>query len=204
MADWVISVIESGGYIGIVLLMILETVFPPIPSELVLPFAGYAAAKGELNVHLVALSGLIGSLTGAIILYLVGRLVNDSKLRKFIDKFGRVLTVDNDDIDKAKNWFNRYSNTAVLIARVFPAIRSLISLPAGITKMKFMPFVIFSGIGTAIWMAVLTYSGYALGQDYYAVDKYIEPFTRFIIFVVVGLYLYRLLHPKTFKKFSKK
>lgn len=204
MGDWIIEVISAGGYFGIILLMMVETVFPPIPSELVLPFAGYAAAKGELNVHAVAVSGLIGSLLGAILLYGIGRLVKDEKLIKFIDKYGVWLTVNNEDIAKARQWFDRYSNTAVLIARIFPAIRSLISLPAGVNKMKFAPFVIFSGIGTAIWMSVLTYSGYFLGQDYMQVEQYINPFAKVVVYTAIVIYLFRLLRPRNRRGFFKK
>lgn len=196
MADWIINFISVGGYPAIAALMLLETVFPPIPSELVVPFAGFAAAQGRLDIGLVIISAVIGSLSGALLLYWVGKLIKDEKLEVFVNKYGRWLTVDVDDVRRARGWFDRYSRTAVLFGRLIPAVRSLISIPAGISKMKIVSFFIFSAIGTAIWSSVLALTGYWLGQDYERIRHIIDPVTTAIVVIVVGVYLYRLLFPR--------
>lgn len=196
MADWIINFISAGGYPAIAALMLLETVFPPIPSELVVPFAGFAAAQGRLDIWWVVVSAIIGSLFGALLLYAVGKLIKDEKLENFVIKYGRWLTLDVDDLRKSRSWFDRYSRTAVLFGRLIPAIRSLISIPAGITKMSLVSFFIFSAIGTAVWSSVLAWAGYLLGQDYERIRQFIDPATTAVILLVVVVYLYRLIFPK--------
>lgn len=196
MADWIINFISAGGYPAIAALMLLETVFPPIPSELVVPFAGFAAAQGRLDIWWVVVSAIIGSLFGALLLYAVGKLIKDEKLENFVIKYGRWLTLDVDDLRKSRSWFDRYSRTAVLFGRLIPAIRSLISIPAGITKMSLVSFFIFSAIGTAVWSSVLAWAGYLLGQDYERIRQFVDPATTAVILLVVVVYLYRLIFPK--------
>lgn len=196
MADWIIATISAGGYPAIAGLMLLETIFPPIPSEIVVPFAGFAAAQGSLHIGWVIVSSIVGSLLGAYTLYMIGRLINDEKLAAFIDRNGRWLTVDNESLDKAKGWFEHYSKTAVLFGRLVPAIRSLISIPAGLTKMKTSSFLLYSAIGTAIWSSILAVSGYVLGQDFERIRFIVDPLTTAVIILVVVIYLYRLIFPR--------
>lgn len=196
MADWIIDFISTGGYPAIAALMLLETIFPPIPSELVVPFAGFAAAQGRLDIWLVVISAFVGSVSGALVLYWVGKLIKDEKLEQFVQKHGRWLTLDVDDLRKSRRWFDRYSRTAVLFGRLIPAIRSLISIPAGITKMSIVSFFIFSAIGTAVWSSVLAWTGYVLGQDYERIRHIIDPLTSIVVLIVVVIYLYRLIFPR--------
>jgi membrane protein DedA with SNARE-associated domain len=196
MADWIIDLISSGGYLAILALMLLETVFPPIPSELVVPFAGFAAAQGRLDIWLVIIFASLGSVLGAVLLYLVARLINDEKLEKFVHNHGRWLTLDIEDLRKSRRWFDRYSRTVVLFGRLIPAMRSLISIPAGINKMSLTPFFVFSAIGTTIWSAFLAVGGYWLGQDYERIRHFINPITSVVLLAIIVIYLYRLIFAK--------
>ncbi len=196
MADWIIDFIAVGGYPAIAALMLLETVFPPIPSELVVPFAGFAAAQGRLSIELVVVSAFVGSLLGALLLYWVGKLIKDEALESFIDRHGRWLTVDVHDLRRSRQWFDRYSRTAVLFGRLIPAVRSLISIPAGLTRMKIVPFLVFSAIGTGVWSSVLAIAGFLLGQDYERIRHIIDPLTTIVVCAVVAIYLYRLIFPR--------
>lgn len=196
MSEWIIDFISTGGYPAIVLLMLLETVFPPIPSEIIVPFAGFAAAQGRLSLVLVIISSVAGSLMGALVLYRIGKMISDEKLEGFVDRNGRWLTVDGQDLQNARSWFDRYRNRAILFGRLVPAIRSLISIPAGITKMKITSFFIYSAIGTALWSSALAIAGFVLGQDYERIRHIVDPVTTGIIILVVAIYLYRLIFPR--------
>lgn len=196
MADWIINLISTGGYPAVILLMLLELVFPPIPSEIIIPFAGFAAAQGRLEIGYVVLAAVFGSLCGALLLYGVGKLIKDEALEAFVERYGRWLTVDVEDLRRARSWFDRYSRTAVLFGRLIPAVRSLISIPAGINRMKIVSFLVYSAIGTAIWSSVLAIGGYWLGQDYERIRHIIDPATTGVVFLIVAIYLYRLLFPR--------
>ena len=155
MASWIEGVIETTGVFGIALLMLLENVFPPIPSELIMPLAGYTAARGQANIVLVILAGTIGSLAGASFWYAIGRWVGEERLKRLADRFGRWMTVGRDDIEKADDWFDRHGHKAVLFGRLVPTIRTLISVPAGLSEMAWPTFLLYSGIGTAIWLSLI-------------------------------------------------
>ncbi len=201
MFQWVLQIVESGGYAGIFLLMVLETVFPPIPSELVLPLAGFAAARGDLNIILVIIVTTLGGLVGCIPWYLVGRLYGISRLKKISDRFGRWITLTPEDIDDAQAWFNRHGHLAVFFGRLMPTVRSLISVPAGIARMPFWTFMFYSFLGSATWNILLLFSGYVLESQYEKISKYVDLFSNAIIIGFVLLYLYRVLtHTKRKKK----
>lgn len=201
MFQWVLQIVESGGYAGIFLLMVLETVFPPIPSELVLPLAGFAAARGDLNIILVIIVTTLGGLVGCIPWYLVGRLYGINRLKKISDRFGRWITLTPEDIDDAQAWFNRHGHLAVFFGRLMPTVRSLISVPAGIARMPFWTFMFYSLLGSATWNILLLFSGYVLESQYEKISKYVDFFSNAIIVGFVLLYLYRVLtHTKRKKK----
>ena len=151
MFDWLAGVISDSGYLGIVLLMLAENLFPPIPSELIMPLAGFVAAQGELNVELVVLAGSLGSILGALPWYCAGRWVGEERVRAFAARHGRWLTLDEKDIGKAIDWFEAHGRMAVLLGRLVPTVRTLISLPAGMARMPLAPFLIYSAIGTLVW-----------------------------------------------------
>lgn len=185
MTEWIQNLMDSMGYLGILLLMILENVFPPIPSELIMPSAGFAAARGDMTLGMVILMGTLGSVLGTLPLYYIGRAFGEDKLVAWADKHGKWLTLSGKDIRKADDWFDRHGNKAVLFGRMVPGIRSLLSLPAGMSEMPLPKFLIYSAIGSALWSAALAYAGYALGENYDRVEQYVGPASKIILGVVV-------------------
>ncbi|QMV00328.1 DedA family protein [Devosia sp. D6-9] len=193
MSEWIIGFITEQGYVGIFLLMVLENLFPPIPSELIMPFAGFAAAEGNLGFGGVVIAGVLGSLVGTLPWYFVARWLGLERLKKLADRFGRVATISTADIDDANRWFSRYGRLTVLFGRLIPAIRTLISIPAGLASMPFTPFVACTAIGSFVWTLILTASGYLLHESYPIVEAWIDPATKVIVVALVGIYLYRFV-----------
>ncbi|WP_216324053.1 DedA family protein [Deinococcus aestuarii] len=185
MADWVQNLMDSMGYLGILLLMILENVFPPIPSELIMPSAGFAASRGDLNILMVVAMGTLGSVLGTLPLYYIGRAFGEERLVAWADKYGRWLTLSGRDIRKADDWFDRHGTKAVLFGRMVPGIRSLLSLPAGMSEMPLPKFLLYSAIGSGLWASALAGAGYVLGENYDRVERYIGPASKVILAVVV-------------------
>ncbi len=185
MIDWIQNLMDSLGYLGIVLLMILENVFPPIPSELILPSAGFAASRGDLSFLGVVLAGTLGSVIGTLPLYYIGRVFNEERLVAWADQHGKWLGLRGKDIRKADAWFDRHGPRAVLFGRMVPGVRSLLSLPAGMSGMSLPTFVFYSAIGSALWASLLTGAGYLLGDHYELVGEYLAPVSK----VVLGLLL---------------
>ena len=175
MVEGITAVITSTGYIGIALLMFAENLFPPIPSELIMPFAGFVAARGELHPVGVVAAGVAGSLLGAIPWYLAGRWLGGERLKHLADRHGRWLTASRQDLQRAEDWFNRYGWLAVLLGRLVPAVRTLISIPAGATRMPLPTFIVCSAIGTLLWSCFLTGAGYLLESRYDQVAGWIDP-----------------------------
>ena len=193
MVEWIIAVITSSGYIGIALLMFAENLFPPIPSELIMPFAGFVAARGELHPVGVVAAGVAGSLLGAIPWYLAGRWVGGERLKRLADRHGRWLTASRYDLERAEDWFNRYGWLAVLLGRLVPAVRTLISVPAGMTHMPLAPFIVCSTIGTLLWTCFLTGAGYLLESHYDRVAEWVDPISKGIVGLIVVSYVYRFI-----------
>lgn len=186
MAEWIQQLMDQLGYLGILLLMVLENLFPPIPSELIMPSAGFAAARGELNLFLVIAAGTVGSVVGTLPLYFVGRVFDEERLVTWADRYGRWLTLKGDDIRRADAWFDRHGRAAVLFGRLVPGIRSLLSLPAGMSDMPLGQFVLYSAIGSGLWASVLTAAGYLLGEHYDRVEAYIAPASKVVLAVLLA------------------
>ncbi|MDQ3477723.1 MAG: DedA family protein [Pseudomonadota bacterium] len=193
MGNWVVRLIEQSGYLGVGFLMFLETVFPPIPSEVIMPIAGVAAANGQLNLWLVILSGTAGAMLGNIFWYLAARALGLQRLRPLIERHGRWLTVSWSEVERAQHWFERRGVAFVLIGRLIPTMRSLVSVPAGLLKMRFRNFVIASTVGTFGWTAVLAGAGYRLRSEFDAVDQFIAPVADAVLLVLIIGYVWRLL-----------
>nr|PZN77585.1 MAG: hypothetical protein DIU56_11350 [Pseudomonadota bacterium] len=193
MASWVMSTVFSAGYLGIVFLMFLENVFPPIPSELIMPLAGYMAGSGKLALLGVILAGTAGSVLGAVPLYWAGRRIGEKRLRRFADRHGRWLTVSCRDIDRAKRWFDRYGWVTVLFCRLVPGVRSLISIPAGLNHMNPATFLVLTAIGSAAWTALLAWLGYVLGRNFGAVQRYLDPVSWVVLGSIAVYYVYRVV-----------
>ncbi|MDX2100635.1 MAG: DedA family protein [Leptolyngbyaceae cyanobacterium bins.59] len=185
LAEWIVGIMTSMGYLGIGFLMFLENLFPPIPSELIMPLAGFTVARGDMNFLYAVLAGVIGTMLGAIPWYYAGLILGETRLRNWADRYGKWLGISANDITKATLWFGKHGNKAVFFGRLVPGVRTLISIPAGITGMAIAPFVIYSTIGTTIWVAFLTFAGYKLGANYELVDKYIGPVSKFVLLALV-------------------
>ena len=185
LADWVTDVIDSLGYVGVALLVALENVFPPIPSEIVLPFAGFVASDGDANLIGMIVAATIGSLVGALILYGVSAWVGPDRVGQFVIRYGRWLRLTTDDVAKAERWFDRYSNRAVLVCRCIPLIRSLISIPAGFRRMPLGQFVVYTTIGSAIWNSALIGAGYLLRSKWHDVEPVLSWFQYIVVAVIV-------------------
>ncbi len=183
MLEWIINTINSLGYWGIALLMFIENLFPPIPSELIMPLAGFTAraTPDKLNIFGVFFAGLLGSVVGALIWYYPGKFLSEQRLITLADKYGKWLTISGQDITKAKNWFDNQGSKAVFIGRLVPGVRTLISVPAGISNMHLLPFVFYTTLGSAVWVGLLTYLGYVLGSQYELVEKYLAPVSKIVL-----------------------
>ncbi|MDB5536727.1 MAG: alkaline phosphatase [Devosia sp.] len=199
MSEWIIGFVTQWGYLGIFLMMVAENIFPPIPSELIMPFAGFAAANGSLNVFGVLIAGVLGSLVGTLAWYVAARLLGIKRFRLLCNRFGRFATISEDDIDKAVHWFGRYGQWAVLFGRLVPAIRTLISVPAGLAAMPVWKFLIVSAVGTTIWTAILTAAGYLLHEQYDLVEGWVDPVSTAVVAVAVVIYIWRFVTWKPIK-----
>jgi membrane protein DedA with SNARE-associated domain len=193
LAEWIIETINSAGYLGLFLLMLLEAVFPPIPSELIIPFAGFAAARGDLSFFGVVAAATAGSVVGTLPWYIAGRVFGLHRVRYLADRFGRWLTLNAEEIDLATGVFRRYGPWIVLFGRLLPIIRTLISVPAGLAKMPAWQFFGFSLIGMVVWNCILAGAGYILADHYHLIEAWLDPLTYLVLGAVVLLYLYRLV-----------
>ncbi|MFC0503189.1 DedA family protein [Micromonospora costi] len=169
LTGWVAGVIDATGVLGVALLVALESVVPPIPSEVVLAMAGFLAGEGRFNVVVVALAATAGSLAGALILYWLGAAVGEDRLKRWLD---RLPLVDLDDLERADRWFERYGRWAVFLGRMMPVVRSLVSIPAGANRMPLPEFVALTTLGSGIWNALFVGGGYALGSRWQDVERY--------------------------------
>ncbi|MET8309234.1 MULTISPECIES: DedA family protein [unclassified Micromonospora] len=182
LTGWVASVIESMGPVGVALLVALESIIPPIPSEIVLALAGYLASEGRFNVVLVVLAATVGSLVGALVLYWLGAALGEERLKRWLD---RIPLVDRDDLEKADRWFERHGRWAVLIGRVVPVVRSLVSVPAGANRMPLGEFILLTTIGSGVWNSLIVGAGYALGSRWQDVERYSDWFNYGIVAIFV-------------------
>ena len=192
MSDWIIRLIEQSGYLGIGFLMFLETVFPPIPSEVIMPFAGVAAAQGKLSLGYVIAAGTAGAMLGNLFWYLAARALGIIRLRPFIDRWGRWLTLSWPEVERAERWFGAKGTAFVMLGRLVPTVRSLVSIPAGLLKMRFSHFFIASTIGTALWTALLTIAGEKLGEHYTEINRILGPVSTAILIALLLIYAYRV------------
>jgi membrane protein DedA with SNARE-associated domain len=185
MEKWLIGIMEEFGYAGVMFLIALENIFPPIPSEVILTFAGFMTASTDLSIAGVIISSTAGSLLGAVLLYGLGRQLGVDKLGRIVDKWGYLLRVTKNDIYKADSWFDRYGAWTVLFCRVIPLLRSLISIPAGISEMRFRTFMLFTTIGTLIWNSILVYLGATVGASWEDIVQYIDVYSKFIYIILL-------------------
>ena len=199
IASWVTDVVESLGYIGLFLMIALENVFPPIPSELVLPLAGFLTGQGDMWFPGAVLAATAGSIAGALVLYYIGYYFGEHRIRALVRKFGKWLMVSEADIDKADHWFDKHDREAVLFGRLFPVVRSLISIPAGIRHMPLAKFLIYTTLGSAVWNTVLIGIGWILGDNWEDVQEYVGYLQYLVILAVlagVAWFVYKKLQQR--------
>ena len=192
MTDWIIQTISELGYLGIFLVMLAESIFPPIPSELIIPFAGFAAANGDLNLFGVLAAATVGAVVGMLPWYFAGRFFGLSRVRYLADRFGRVMAFNADEIDVAVKWFTRFGPIIVLFGRLIPLIRTLISIPAGLSRMSLPVFLLASTTGALIWNTFLTLAGYILHEHYEVIEVVLDPLSYIVLGLVILLYLVKV------------
>ena len=193
MFEWITNTVRSFGYTGVAFLTFVENVFPPIPSELVIPLAGFVAAGGDVTVWGVIAAGSAGSLAGAALWYEVGRRVGERRVRAWVDRFGRWVTLGAEDVDRAADWFQRHGAAAVFIGRLVPGVRTFVSLPAGFASMPRGRFLGYSAAGTAIWTGALAYAGVLLEANFAIVGDYIGAATNVLLAVLAVLLVRRYI-----------
>ncbi|EAF6036247.1 DedA family protein [Listeria monocytogenes] len=203
METWITSIMADFGYIGIFVLITVENLFPPIPSEIILTFGGFMTTVTSLNVVMVIIVATLGSVVGAILLYKVASYFGKERLTKIVLKYGRILWLKESDIERAESFFLKYGSWAVFLCRMIPLIRSLISIPAGMTKMKMSRFLILTTAGSLLWNTVLIGLGAVLGESWNEIVVFMDSFSTIIysviaILVVVGLgFFFRARFKKT-------
>jgi membrane protein DedA with SNARE-associated domain len=193
MDDWIIRLVDSAGYWGVALLMFLETVFPPVPSEVIMTVAGVSASRGNMTFAGVVAAGTAGAMLGNYLWFWLAIKFGSDRLHRFADKHGRWLTLSWKEIERGHELFKKHGSIIVLVARMLPTLRSLISIPAGIFGMSHRRFLIFSAIGTAGWSAALAGAGHMLGSQFKDVEKILGPLSTAVIALIVLGYLWRLI-----------
>jgi len=187
LSEWAIEVVEALGYVGVALLVFIENVFPPIPSEIVLALAGFVASRGDATVPGMIVASTTGSLAGALVLYGAAAWVGPTRLRALVVRYHRWHRITEADLDRAEVFFDRWSTLAVLLCRCIPLVRSLISIPAGLRHMPLLPFVIYTTVGSLVWNSIFVIAGYQLGErweDILPYADYIEYVVLTVIFVI--------------------
>lgn len=192
ITNWVTDVVEAAHYPGVAAMIALENIFPPIPSELVLPLSGFLAAQGDfpgppvLAVPLTVVAATIGSLIGALVLYAFGAIVSETRVRAFLRRFGRYFLLSEGDYDRAEGWFTDHGQQAVFVGRCIPGIRSIISIPAGVERMPLPQFLIFTAAGSLIWNTALIGAGAALGDQWERVSGYVDVATYVVVALIAA------------------
>lgn len=197
MQAFIISLMNKGlGYFGVAFLIALENIFPPIPSEVILTLGGFMTSYTKMTLVGVIIFSTIGSLIGALLLYYLGYLLNERRLKKLVNsKVGKLLCLKESDIDRAISWFDVRGNRTVFFCRFIPVIRSLISIPAGITKMNIKAFLLFTTLGSLIWNSVLVILGRILGNKWKIIVKFVKDYSIVCgillgILLILGIYVF--------------
>lgn len=189
MENWITEVMNTYGYIGILLLIALENIFPPIPSEVILTFGGFMTTTSNMSIIGVIIVSTIGSIVGAIVLYGIGLLLDVNRLERIVDKWGHILRLTSKDIDKANAWFHKFGVWAVFLGRLVPLVRSLISIPAGMAHMNFWVFLLFTTLGSLIWNSILVSVGAAVGASWSTIVGYMDTYSNVVLLLLVVFFV---------------
>ena len=193
LPDYISLAVEKNStiaYLTICLAMFLENIIPPIPSELIMPLGGFFVYQQKLNFYILVFCGLLGTVLGSLPWYYLGKLVNEKRLSKFLDKKGKYLGISSNDLIKSKRWFDRYGVSLIFWGRLVPGIRTLISVPAGIELMPLRKFLIWTTLGSLIWNALLTYAGYLFGENYQIIETYSNQIKYVVKPVLISVLLF--------------
>jgi len=196
---WVEQIISSMGYVGLYLVMFLENVFPPIPSEVVLPLAGSLTLTGRFSVFWITVIGMLGSLTGAFLFYGLGMWLGEPRVRVIIEKYGRYALLSTNDLDRSLEWFDKYDDWVIFFSRMVPIVRSLISIPAGIASMNITKFSFFTILGTALWSFLLALGGRLLGEQWPLIAEFINTYQNIVLVIAIAAVLL-FIGSRLFKK----
>jgi len=186
---WVEQIISSMGYVGLYLVMFLENVFPPIPSEVVLPLAGSLTLTGRFSIFWITVIGMMGSLTGAFLFYGLGKWLGEPRVRTIIEKYGRYALLSTNDLDRSLEWFDKYDDWVIFFSRMVPIVRSLISIPAGIASMNITKFSFYTILGTALWSFLLALGGRLLGEQWPLIAEFINTYQNIVLGIAIAAVL---------------
>lgn len=190
MQEFIISMMNQFGYIGVFLLIAIENIFPPIPSEVILLFGGFMTTYSKLNIVLMIIFATLGSLIGAIVLYYVGKILNKERLKKIVSgKIGKILRLKNSDIDKADQWFDTKGNKTVFFCRFVPIVRSLISIPAGMSEMPMGKFLLYTTVGSLIWNTVLIILGAIVGENWTSILNIFDTYSHIVAILLIIIFI---------------
>ncbi len=192
IAQWVTAVIEALGYPGLLALVALENVFPPIPSEVILPLAGFMTGQGRFSFPLVLIATTLGSMVGAMILYGVGAAAGQNRMHRLVARYGHWALLTPEDLTRAEIWFDRYGPIAVFTGRLAPVVRSLVSIPAGYRRMPLGQFLILTGFGSAVWNGALVGLGWALGENWHSIERYVG-WLQYLVIAAVAFIAIRFI-----------
>ena len=193
MTEFILDLIEGWGYLGIAILMFLENVFPPIPSEVIMGLGGVAVAQGRFDFWTLVAVAVAGTVIGNYVWYGIGRWIGYERLKPFVDRHGRWLTLDWDEVEKLHDWFIRYGSGIVFVMRFMPVARTMVSLPAGMVRMSQVRFLIWTAAGSAVWITALAGAGSWFGRRFSQIDHFIGPLALGAVAVIVVLYIYRVV-----------
>lgn len=194
VAQWIINVISSLGYPGIILTMAIESALIPLPSEIIMPFSGYLVSTGRFDLNLVALAGAVGNVIGSLVAYGIGYWGHEKLVRRFIRKFGKWILVSEKELDETEVLLHKFKDLVVLGSRIVPGIRTVISLPCGFAKLPLGRFIVLTFIGSLIWSYFLAWIGYVLGQNWHAIGPYFHKLDAVIVGLIILVVIWYISH----------
>ena len=200
MIEWVTDLVAAGGWLGVLALMFLENLFPPIPSEVIMPLAGFAAARGQMSFTLAVLAGIVGTLLGNAFWYELSRAIGSARIRPLFARYGRWFAVDDKDFDKAETTLRRYGPIALFFGRLLPGIRTLISIPAGHAHIPRLVCYVWTALGSTVWILFLTSAGYWMEDHYDKVESWFEPLSYVVVAGILGTYAWHIWSTRVRKR----
>jgi len=200
MIEWVTDLVAAGGWLGVLALMFLENLFPPIPSEVIMPLAGFAAARGQMSFTLAVIAGIVGTLLGNAFWYELSRAIGSARIRPLFARYGRWFAVDDKDFDKAETTLRRYGPIALFFGRLLPGIRTLISIPAGLAQIPRLVFYVWTALGSTVWILFLTSAGYWMEDHYDKVEGWLGPLSYVVVAGILGTYAWHIWSTRVRKR----